>query len=246
MNDKTGITQHREAVKPLSSRGGTGRENVSVAAGAAPLPNAAKPALDWAKVLMRYGAIHERISTYEDDDESAALVRLCDLRDGLLAAVRSGDVPRIVAALEATNVIPGRAASDEKAGITQAERAQRTSEHPSTGMREALEAWLDFDNEPFHFSDERYSALRERALALTSAALSSTGDERREAIEEVAALAERRMERHDKKRLEAAAQDDYTQAARYHDRAAEAAEMSCLIRSLLHAAPDGGGEDSGA
>ncbi len=28
----------------------------------------AVPSLDWPKILQRYGAIHERISTYEDDE----------------------------------------------------------------------------------------------------------------------------------------------------------------------------------
>lgn len=43
-----------------------------------------------------------------DDDESAALLELCDKRDAFLAAVRSNDAESIFAAMKNSNIIPGR------------------------------------------------------------------------------------------------------------------------------------------
>lgn len=64
--------------------------------------------VDWPKILQRYARIHEHIASYPDDDESAALLELCDRRDRLLAAVRSNNAESIFAAMKNSNIIPGR------------------------------------------------------------------------------------------------------------------------------------------
>ncbi len=93
---------------------------------------------DWPKILQRYGTIHERISTYPDEgDPTPDLLRLCELRDGILGAARANDPDKMLAALEATNTIPGRAPDTRREKMEEA--LQRFVDHYPSGINPDLD-----------------------------------------------------------------------------------------------------------
>lgn len=102
-------------------------------------------AVDWLKTLDRYAELVRRIASYPDSDESPALLRLCELHDGIRAAVRSGNAERIEAAVGATDVVPaafvapseyrrGIEDSARKADEMQARRVEQAKRHTATGQ----------------------------------------------------------------------------------------------------------------
>lgn len=105
---------------------------------------------DWWHGLQRYGIIHERISSYPDDDESPALMELCAKRDLFLNAARSGDAADLRAAIVASCVVPGpHVMTDGKAQRPEgtAQREARSEHIPTPeereGEREPTAAELD-------------------------------------------------------------------------------------------------------